>query len=252
MSSTFKFIDEVQEQAFRVTLQASGLSEDGFIQHRKGVMGTLKPLVDFRRSQSAKAAWRANRPKYLAGIKTWHKSTKGKRFHRALGRFLATRVMSHGAATEAWHIASDNLYEFVEAVSSMVTHMMIECRYYHDANDQVYLEGAVECAGVMCGELIAEVLRSSCVGCEWQDFLCELVLPSSIANGVTAITGLDETTYVKAIQGVLINTEVLSGSVLDELGSGGLVGLLHACLADPSGACDSGEASSANDVVSEG
>lgn len=72
-------------------LDAESIPQEVFETFIKRRTGTVKRLKDFRKSQIAKSAWRGNRYKYMKGIRRYHRSTKGKRFHRSLGRFLATR-----------------------------------------------------------------------------------------------------------------------------------------------------------------
>lgn len=50
-----------------------------------------KSLGDFRKSQDTEGQWRGMKYKMLRGIRRFHRSTEGKRQHRAMARFLATR-----------------------------------------------------------------------------------------------------------------------------------------------------------------
>ena len=97
---------------------------------------TLVPkLTDFRRSQSTKASWRRHKYNIMKGINRWHKSTSGKRMHRAIGNFLATR--------ESFDFSkySEELYELMKAVSSLKTHAIIELEYYIPVDEFVeYME----------------------------------------------------------------------------------------------------------------
>ena len=51
----------------------------------------LKRLKNFRKSQVQKQNWRKGHHKYLKGIRDFHKSMAGKKFHRALARFVVSR-----------------------------------------------------------------------------------------------------------------------------------------------------------------
>lgn len=64
-----------------------------FVKHRKMIVPMLK---DFRKSQQTKHNWRTNKNSMLKGIKKWHSDPEGKKFHRQLGRFLATRPDAQG------------------------------------------------------------------------------------------------------------------------------------------------------------
>lgn len=115
-----------------------------FIQRRKGVISKLK---NFRKSQSAKSAWRGNRRKYMSGIKSYHSSTQGKRHHRAMGRFLATRNTRDNSYKRE---SLDNvdliceISELLKALSSLRTHLYIENEYYHPVDEQIEFELLME------------------------------------------------------------------------------------------------------------
>jgi hypothetical protein len=51
----------------------------------------VKKLKNFRRSQIQKQNWRKGKHKYLKGIRDFHKSMAGKKFHRGLARFVVSR-----------------------------------------------------------------------------------------------------------------------------------------------------------------
>lgn len=98
-----------------------------FIKKRKELVHRLK---DFRKRQNTKAQWRKDRYKIMKGIKRFHKSTIGKRFHRALGTFIATRENFKG--NDIFEIA-----EFLKSLSSMKTHAFIEIEYYCPLDEYV-------------------------------------------------------------------------------------------------------------------
>jgi hypothetical protein len=105
------------------------------VKKRKSLIGSLK---DHRKGQLAKSAWRANRHKMMRGIKAYHRSTEGKRFHRNLGTFLATRINHKNRKNET--LSGSQLCETLKALSSARTHMYIECEYYHQVLEQAELE----------------------------------------------------------------------------------------------------------------
>jgi hypothetical protein len=111
---------------------------DQYIKKRKPLIGKLK---DFRKSQDSKDSWRRNRYKHMKGIKKFHTSTAGKKFHRSLGRFLATRDFKSGEykreASEVMVI--QDVCEVLKALSSLKTHALIEFDYYHQLEDEIDL-----------------------------------------------------------------------------------------------------------------
>jgi hypothetical protein len=140
-----KFKTLLDEQVFRSEWLRSGLSLDEFLVKRRELeLG----LVDWERSQRQKQNWRKYRWKYLRGIRNFHNSTVGKRFHRNLARFLATRetetlLRAYQREKEkerelrALNLrkVQENL-EFLIAVLSAGVHALIEERYYWGSVDE--------------------------------------------------------------------------------------------------------------------
>jgi hypothetical protein len=134
-----KFKTLLDEQVFRTEWLRSGLSLDEFLVKRRELeLG----LVDWERSQKQKQNWRKYRWKYLKGIRDFHRSTAGKRFHRNLARFLATRetetlLRAYQREKEKerelrvlnLRKVLENL-EFLIGVLSAGVHALIEERYY--------------------------------------------------------------------------------------------------------------------------
>ncbi len=122
-----------------------------FITRRRALIPKLK---DFRRSQGGKEAWRKNRAQYMKGIKRYHDSTQGKRFHRSLSRFLATRDFRSGdykrEGFESYSLT--DVYEVLKALASLKTHALIELDYYHGLDEEVDIHLLVE-------EVLASVSR---------------------------------------------------------------------------------------------
>lgn len=99
-----------------------------FIKRRSGLIRGAKNAA---RSQQAKRSWKKNRKAYMKGIKDFHKSTAGKRMHRQMGRFLATRITQRGVQSS--RMLRETL---LKALSSMRTHLYIENETYQDLRDQ--------------------------------------------------------------------------------------------------------------------
>ena len=134
-----KFKSKVDEEIFRQEFLRSGLSLEEFLIKRQELEFGL---TDWERSQRQKHNWWKYRWKYLKGIRRFHNSTQGKRFHRNLGRFLATRDVE--TILKAWQREkgnerdersldlrklSENL-ELAIALLSSAVHALIEKRYY--------------------------------------------------------------------------------------------------------------------------
>jgi hypothetical protein len=104
---------------------------DTFIKKRKGVETALK---DREKSNNMKDRWRRNRRSMLKGIRSFHKSTEGKRFHKRLGRFLASRITSKD---------ENEILEYLKGVNTAKNSLITELEYFHTLTEQVELEEVV-------------------------------------------------------------------------------------------------------------
>jgi len=81
----------------------------------------VKKSIDRKKSRDMKNNWRRNKHQLKKGIKKWHQSTQGKRFHRALGRFNSLRESKGGI---------DAVTEALFGLNSIETHLILELKYY--------------------------------------------------------------------------------------------------------------------------
>jgi hypothetical protein len=129
--------------------QPSDELQELFIKRRKPLVGAIK---DFRRSQKTKEAWKKSRWKFMKGIKRFHNSTEGKRFHRNMARFLSSRYFhptlrsiigrdQDQSDKESRHVKEDlsifDLAEILKAITSAKTHSFIELEYYMPLLEEV-------------------------------------------------------------------------------------------------------------------
>jgi len=122
-----------------------------FLKRRKDLVGKLK---SFRKSQVTKGQWRKNRYKIMRGIKAFHKSTKGKQFHRAMSRFL---ISKNGSFLSNPFLSNEAL----KALSSLETHLYIENDYYlanilEDVDREILLEELIPTIGRCKEALLTE------------------------------------------------------------------------------------------------
>lgn len=149
-----------------------------FISKRKEILPSIR---DFRKSQNAKAGWRKNRAHIMSGIRKFHKSTKGKRFHRSLGTYLST----HEFYTEGIKL-SENKYgilgiaEFLKAISSSITHMMIEAQYYMPMDEAIGYEIMLEDMILNLTSIINKVLKGLDLDLEDCEVVCVLIDPDTV------------------------------------------------------------------------
>ena len=100
---------------------------------------------DQKKSRGMKNMWRRNKHQMMKGIKKWHKSTAGKRFHRALGRFNALResvtYYVDGVTPGSNHVAltMEQVNDALLSLSSIETHLYLELQYY-EADPQAMIE----------------------------------------------------------------------------------------------------------------
>jgi len=136
MNETLKFISSLDAQRFCLeeSLSFDNIveSDDTFtlevpedlLERRRATKSRVK---DLNKSRTAKKNWRLNKRNYLRGIRKYHKSTKGKRFHRKLGRLMATRDYKRA---DEWLIG----------VQSLLTHMCIEETFASSTDDEIEFE----------------------------------------------------------------------------------------------------------------
>ena len=86
----------------------------------------VRKAIDRKKSRNMKNNWRRNKHTFLKGIKKWNKSTQGKRFHRALGRFNALREEN----SDVLYLDFDTITDALFAISSIETHLFLELKYY--------------------------------------------------------------------------------------------------------------------------
>ncbi len=141
--SDVKFLNKIDEEILTEESKRNNISLEELVEKKKEIeLG----LTDFERSQMQKERWRTDRWKYMKGIHKFHRSTAGKQFHRNLGTYLTTREFEGSLASyqkardgesnikEHFDILNfkniiDENREFIIAITSVVTHALIEKRY---------------------------------------------------------------------------------------------------------------------------
>lgn len=112
----------------------------------------------------SRLSWKKKRFKHMAGIKAFHKSTKGKRMHRNLARTLATRTaITRDDTRLRLRPDRDTAREMLKTVSSYKTHILIEedwatRKELTEALDQSLFEGyALPIIHAIEGAIMADV-----------------------------------------------------------------------------------------------
>ena len=110
-----------------------------FIKARTPLVNKLK---NYRKSADSKANWRANRTKMMKGIKAFHRSVEGKRFHRRLGNFIASRITRDKTRNED---LQSLLFKqgYLKGLNSVKQHLFVELEYFHQLEEQIDLEDMI-------------------------------------------------------------------------------------------------------------
>lgn len=135
-----KFLSEVCEFGKIATADASYQpTMDELQSFLKARSPLVKKLKGARKSSAQKANWRKNRAKMMKGIKAFHKSTAGKRFHKRMGRFLATRITRKKTSESVFEslLAKQG---YLKGVNAAKQHLLVELEYFHQLQEQVELE----------------------------------------------------------------------------------------------------------------
>lgn len=130
------FLWEINKSSEGATRDYQPTNEEmtSFISKRKRESSSLK---DHDKSRKAKEGWRKNRADRMRGIKSYHKSTEGKRFHKRLGRYLSSRITSR----DENH--NEAVLEYLKGLCAAKNTLITELEYYHTLTEQVELESIV-------------------------------------------------------------------------------------------------------------
>jgi len=105
-----------KDESDKIIYEAMELDEATIIKK----LQLVKKSIDKKKSRDGKNNWRRNKTTLKKGIKKWHKSTNGKRFHKALGRFNALRENA------GLDVITDALF----GINSIETHLVLELKFY--------------------------------------------------------------------------------------------------------------------------
>lgn len=148
-----KFYSKLDAQMFLVEIEnvkgISDISESylptneeltSFIKKRTPL---VKKLKDYRKSATQKANWRENRYKMMKGIKAFHKSVEGKRYHRRLSRFLSSRITREKSKETNEELEFKTLMEkqgTLKGLNAAKQHLFVELEYFHTLDEQIEIE----------------------------------------------------------------------------------------------------------------
>lgn len=179
---TIKFLNDSHEALVIDEMNANGMTSIvEFINRRKKL---VSKVVDFRKSQIAKRNWKLNRRSMMKGIMQFNKSSKGKRFHRQLGRFLALRapnyksiVSTRLSSLRLSHEESLGRFDELVMLNSIRTHMFIEGNYTLPTDEQLAFELYHQVADESLGRIIEVVKNGEDIDEDDFEFLCDIYDP---------------------------------------------------------------------------
>lgn len=191
---------------------------ESFIKKRKPL---ITGLMNFKQSNLTKQQWRSSRFKFLRGIRRFHRSLEGKRMHRALGRFLATRILRPHLSTlrERYESLDALQYEALKAISSYKTHAYIEEEYYSPLSEAEEYFSFMNYAIPILTEIEMKLYADSNtdISEDGYELLLRIIDEKEFCKSISEMLGLslscDRILEVyKAVQGNMIS----SGSSIDE------------------------------------
>ena len=154
---------------------------DCFLKNRSPLVSAIKST---KKSSAQKYNWLKNRTKMMRGISRFHRSADGKKFHRKLGRFLATRVTESKA---------DTFYEkndYLIALNSLKQHLLIELSYYKPVLESVETEIMIlDYAMPLIKNIETSILENKASTNEELVFLLDMVSRKHFVDSLSEMTG---------------------------------------------------------------
>jgi hypothetical protein len=182
-------------------LSATNEEIDSFLKNRHEL---VKGLKDHRKSQNSKEQWRHKRKSMMKGIKSFHKSTEGKRFHRTLARHNATRISRNESIQD--FTTNTTIYEvteFLKGLNSAKTHLLIELEYFHPIQEQVELEELIlENAINYINSIESNILRRRLLSEDELDFLFDITETNELMTAFAESTGLTKQEVEKKYEAI--------------------------------------------------
>jgi virulence-associated protein VapD len=135
-----QFHTEADRQLFLLEVgkridEADTPSDHKLFVKRRHLMGSL--FKDFNRANAAKRNWNTNRFNLMTGIRRYHHSTEGKKFHRQLGRFITTHMFVNKEGSLYANTSEENFSDLLEDLKT-------ELSFYVSFADQVIIEQLIE------------------------------------------------------------------------------------------------------------
>lgn len=165
------------------TYQATDEELKSFISLRSPLVRKIK---NHRQSSVQKANWRTNRFKIMRGIKSFHKSVAGKRFHRKLGRLLATRITRDKTSDSSVY----DKHEALEGINSLKQHLIVELGYFHILYEQIEIEELLlDHAIPILSDIEKKILGDEDLTDDEQAFIMDMIERDVLLDEISKTTG---------------------------------------------------------------
>lgn len=160
--------------------------QEDLIKKRRPVFNTLKSHF---RSSASKSSWRANRTNIMRGIKAFHRSTAGKRFHKDMGRFLVRKIFSpltqyRNQKAKMVSLSITEKADVLKAISSMKTHIIIESGFYQGIYEQYGLDWMVKEGSSLLNSIEEDILQDNPITDDLFELLVDMTESTSLINSL--------------------------------------------------------------------
>lgn len=149
-------------------------------------------LPSFRKSQDTEGQWRGMRYKMLSGIRRFHKSTEGKRQHRAMARFLANREIRPSIKDQSILSMQERSLLITELDNFVQDLSDFHEKYFHPIDDYFDLFTIRQSIVNMCEGIISNLISPLPLNDDQNDFIEFLVEEDNLISAISECLDLDE------------------------------------------------------------
>jgi hypothetical protein len=149
-------------------------------------------LPSFRKSQDTEGQWRGMRYKMLSGIRRFHRSTEGKRQHRAMARFLANREIRPSIKDQSILSMQERSLLITELDTFVQDLSDFHEKYFHPIDDYFDLFTIRQSIVNMCEGIISNLISPLPLNDDQNDFIEFLVEEDNLIYAISEGLELDE------------------------------------------------------------
>jgi hypothetical protein len=155
-------------------------------------------LLDFRKSKDTEGQWRGMRYKMLKGIRRFHKSTEGKRQHRAMARFLTNKEFRPDVKSQTTLSLQERSNLITDLDNFVLGLEEFHSKYFHPIDDYFDMFAVRGIVHDMCENVISSLISPSELTDDQCDFIDSLVEPTNVISYLSESTNrtCDEVTVI--------------------------------------------------------